>query len=569
MSISRVGRRGLSSHNPSRQNLSLTDHRPAGAHAQIRASSVHVTLGARPVLADVSTTVSARSRLAIVGENGRGKTTLLHVLAGLVQPDSGTVGRVGTIGVARQAIPFRAGETVGALIAETIEPSVQALQALDTATLLLTAGAPGADDAYAAALDAATRLDAWDAERRVDIALAALHACTDRARPLATLSVGQRYRVRLACLLGAAPDILLLDEPTNHLDRDELDFLTERLRTHSGGLVVVSHDRALLRDVAEEFLDLDPSQDGRPQLFAGGYAGWQEGRIRARDRWEHEHEDQLAERARLQEAVAGARGRLSTGWRPDKGHGKHQRQSRAPGLVQALNRRQSELEAHTITVPEPPLRLRFPDLIVRPGTPLLRGDNITVAGRLDFPVTLSLDAGERLLVTGPNGAGKSTLLSVLAGEVMPSTGSIHHHGAARVALIGQEVPAWEPELTAAELYDRHVRSLDLHGIAHPMPLSATGLLEKQAHRTPVGRLSQGQQRRLHLAMQLAARPGVLICDEPTNHLSVSLVDELTAALSETPAAVVVATHDRQMLTDLAEWPRLSLVSEATDDEGRL
>ncbi|NKV12664.1 hypothetical protein GS909_20540, partial [Rhodococcus hoagii] len=108
-------------------------------------------------------------------------------------------------------------------------------------------------------------------------------------------------------LLGATHDILLLDEPTNHLDSDGLDFLTDRLRTHSGGLAIVSHDRALLHDVADEFLDLDPSQNDRPQLFAGGYEGWQEGRRRARDRWEHEYQDQLAERARLQEAVAGAR----------------------------------------------------------------------------------------------------------------------------------------------------------------------------------------------------------------------------------------------------------------------
>ncbi|WP_347563596.1 ABC-F family ATP-binding cassette domain-containing protein [Rhodococcus sp. ABRD24] len=556
----------MSAPSHAREHPAPTGHLPAGVHAHIRATSVHVTLGSRPVLRDASVTVSTRSRLAIVGENGRGKTTLLHVLAGLLQPDSGTVSRVGTIGVAQQAIPFRSGETVGTLVAETIEPALQALQDLDTATILLTDGAPGADDAYAAALEAATVLDAWDTERRVDIALAALHACTDRERPLETLSVGQRYRVRLACLLGATQDILLLDEPTNHLDRDGLDFLTESLRTHSGGMAIVSHDRALLHDVAEEFLDLDPSQDDRPQVFAGGYAGWQEGRRRARDRWENEYENQLAEHARLQEAVAGARDRLSTGWRPEKGHGKHQRQSHAPGLVQALKRRQSDLEAHTITVPEPPLRLRFPELTVRPGTPLLRGDNITVAGRLDSPVSLSLDAGERLLVTGRNGAGKSTLLTVLAGDLEPSTGNVNRHAAARVALIGQEVPAWDPELTAQELYERHIRSLNLHNNIEPIPLTSTGLLEKQSRRTPVGRLSQGQQRRLHLAMQLASRPNLLICDEPTNHLSVSLVDELTAALSETPAAVVVATHDRQMLTDLAHWPHLSLTSEAVDNE---
>ncbi|WP_411550496.1 ABC-F family ATP-binding cassette domain-containing protein [Nocardia jinanensis] len=542
---------------PSHRNFS-SDSLPAGVHAHIRASSLHLTLGSRPVLTDISVTVSHRSRLAVVGENGRGKTTLLHVLAGLLRPDSGTVGRVGTIGIAQQAIPFRAGETVGELVAETIEPAQRALRELDTATVALADGATGADDAYTTALDAATRLDAWDAERRVDIALEALGACTDRGRPLATLSVGQRYRVRLACLLGAAQDILLLDEPTNHLDRKGLDFLTERLRAHSGGLAVVSHDRALLRDIADEFLDLDPSQDGRPQLFAGGYTGWQEGRLRARARWESEYEDQLAEKARLKEAVAVARDQLSTGWRPEKGTGKHQRQSRAPGLVRALNRRRSELAAHTVTVPEPPLRLRFPDLTARPGTPLLHCDEVTVAGRLHSPVSLALEGGGRLLLTGPNGAGKSTLLAVLTGELEPSTGTVGRRTAARVALVGQEVPAWDPEPTAQELYDRHLGGLEPHHLFEPVPLAATGLLERRSRHTPVGKLSQGQQRRLHLALRLAARPQVLILDEPTNHLSVSLVDELTAALAATPAAVIVATHDRQLFTDLADWPHLAL-----------
>lgn len=132
----------------------------------------------------------------------------------------------------------------------------------------MTEGDPSADDRYASALDAATRLDAWDAERRVDVALEALGACADRDRPLSTLSVGQRYRVRLACLLGARHDILLLDEPTNHLDAGGLDFLTRRLREHDGGLAVVSHDRALLRDIANRFLDLDPARDGKPRLYA-------------------------------------------------------------------------------------------------------------------------------------------------------------------------------------------------------------------------------------------------------------------------------------------------------------
>ncbi|WP_432050185.1 ABC-F family ATP-binding cassette domain-containing protein [Verrucosispora sp. NA02020] len=534
---------------------------PAGDRAHVRAEGVRVVLGGRVVLSDVSVTVSARSRLAVVGENGRGKTTLLRVLIGEITPDQGTVERVGTLGVARQALEARSGETVGTLVAAAIRESQEAVRALDDAATGLAEGRPGADTAYAVALDAATRLDAWDAERRVDVALAGLDACPDRQRPLSTLSVGQRYRVRLACLLGARHDLLMLDEPTNHLDADSLAFLTLRLRQHAGGVVLVSHDRALLGDVAEEFLDLDPSEDGRPRVFAGGYAGWQEGRRRERERWLHDYEAQQAEHQRLAEAVNEARQRLSTGWRPEKGHGKHQRQSRAPGVVQALRRRQEDLDAHRLTVPEPPLRLRWPELRTRPGAPLLRCDDVTVAGRLHQPVTLTLDGGERLLVTGPNGAGKSTLLEVLAQNLEPSTGAVRHLGRARVAYLGQEVPAWPSTALARDLYDQHVGRLQSAGRlreADRLPLGATHLLDREALRTPVGRMSQGQQRRLNLALRLAELPDLLILDEPTNHLSALLVDELTAALRETPAAVVVATHDRQMLADLADWQILSL-----------
>ncbi|GAB3982685.1 ATP-binding cassette domain-containing protein [Plantactinospora veratri] len=540
---------------------------PAGDRAHIRADGVRVVLGGRVVLSDVSVTVSARSRLAIVGENGRGKTTLLHVLTGMVTPDQGTVERIGTIGVARQSLEARGGETVGSLVLGAIRESQRALRALDDAATALAEGREGADSAYAAALDAATRLDAWDAERRVDVALAGLDACTDRDRPLSTLSVGQRYRVRLACLLGARYDLLLLDEPTNHLDAESLAFLTVRLRQHPGGVVVVTHDRALLDDVAVEFLDLDPSDDGRPRLFAGGYPGWQQGRRRERERWERDYEAQQAEHQRLADAVSEARQRLSTGWRPEKGHGKHQRQSRAPGVVQALRRRQEDLDAHQLTVPEPPLRLRWPDLATRPGTPLLRCHDVTVAGRLRQGVTLTLDGGDRLLVTGPNGAGKSTLLAVLADALEPSTGEVRHLGRARVAYLGQEVPAWPPGALAHELYDQHVGRLRSRGQLPDrdhLPLTATNLLDRAALRTPVGRMSQGQQRRLNLALRLAGRPDLLILDEPTNHLSAPLVDELTAALLETPAAVVVATHDRRMLHDLAAWPTLPLGTDTTE-----
>lgn len=533
----------------------------AGAAAHLRAEGLRVVRGGREILCGASVTVSARSRLAIVGENGRGKSTLLHVLAGTLRPDDGSVTRAGTCGIVEQTLDAGPGQTVGTLVGDAIAPSLAAVAALDASAEGLARGEVGAEDDYAAALEAATRLDAWDAERRVDLALAGLQAVTDRSRRLAELSVGQRYRVRLACVLGARYDLLLLDEPSNHLDAQGLAFLTERLCEHPGGLAVVTHDRALLQDVAEEFLDLDPSEDGRPVLHAGGYEGWQSGRLAARERWVQDFEAQRAEHRRLAEAADAARDRLESAWRPPKGHGRHQRQSRAPGVVQAVKRRQADLEAHRITVPEPPLRLTFPDLTVRAGRPLLHGGGVSVTGRLAGPVDVRLAGGERLLVTGPNGAGKSTLLGVLAGTVPADTGEMRHLSGARIALLGQEPPAWPGRMLAHELYRRHVDRLlaaGTHRQEDLVPLAATGLLDREALRTPVGAMSAGQQSRLHLALRLAERPEVLLLDEPSNHLSAPLVDELTEALLGTPAAVVVATHDRQMLRDLAAWPRLQL-----------
>ncbi|MFF5448683.1 ABC-F family ATP-binding cassette domain-containing protein [Streptomyces sp. NPDC012888] len=544
---------------PSHRSLHLPTAGAGGA-GHVRAEGVTVTLGSRRVLDEVSVTVSAGTRTAVVGENGRGKTTLLRVLAGLLTPDRGTVHRAGTIGLARQELPARTGQTVGTLTAEALAASLTALAALDAATLALAAGDPGAGDRYATALDTATRLDAWDAERRVDIALGALGACTDRDRPLDTLSVGQRYRVRLACLLGARHDVLLLDEPTNHLDADGLAFLTRRLREHDGGLAVVSHDRALLRDVADRFLDLDPTRDGRPRLYAGGYPAWQDARSRERERWEQDHEERRAEHRRLQDAVSRARDRLSTGWRPAKGTGRHQRQSRAPGVVRALGRQQEALDAHRLDVPEPPPGLRWPDPALRPGTPQLRAYGVAVAGRLAGPLDLRLDGGDRLLVTGPNGAGKSTLLAVLAGALEPTHGDVRAAEGARIVRVSQETADHDPALTAREAHARHLGRLVARGVLgeqDAVPLAALGLLDPEAAGTPVGRLSEGQRRRLDLALALAARPGLVLLDEPTNHLSPALVDELTEAVRATSAAVVVATHDRELLRDLADWPRLT------------
>ncbi len=505
------------------------------------------------MLAGVDLVAAAGDRVAVVGENGRGKTTLLRVLAGDLPVDRGEVHRAGSIGVADQQIPLGATDTVGTLIDLELAAVRGALTRLEGTTAALADGRPGADDAYAAALAEAEALDAWDADRRVEVSPAALNAVDDRTRPLGTLSVGQRHRVRLACLLGAGHSVLLLDEPTNHLDAGGLDHLTERLRAHPSVVVLVSHDRALLTDVATSVIDLDPSSDDRPRVYGGGYTAYAEARRAERARWEALHAEQVAERQRLADDLSAAQNRLRDNWRPAKGYGKHTRATRAPGLVRAVHRRQEELTAHVVAVPSPPARFAMPDLPEHRGATLLRAAAVTVTARLARPVDLALDAGDRLVVTGPNGAGKSTLLTVLAGDLEPSAGTVTRARSVRVGRLGQESDP-PGRRTAVELYDEQ---LARSGVPGP-GLGELGLLDGYDGHRPVAELSVGARRRLDLALVPACRPHVLLLDEPTNHLSAALVDELTAALGSTPAAVVIATHDRQLLRDTESWPRLAL-----------
>jgi macrolide transport system ATP-binding/permease protein len=225
-----------------------------------------------------------------------------------------------------------------------------------------------------------------------------------------------------------------------------------------------------------------------------------------------------------------------------------------------VHRRRADLEAHAVTAPEPPLRFTAPQLPALPGATLLDAVDVTVHGRLDRAQSLSLRSRDRLVVTGPNGSGKSSLLAALAGRVEPSTGRVHRSRTARIGLLAQESPRGSRR-RALDVYDAAVGRLVSTGHlteGDVVPLGALGLLTSRDARRRVSELSVGQQRRLDLAVLLAARPHVLLLDEPTNHLSITLVDELTEAVRATAAAVVIATHDRQLLRDTASWPRLEL-----------
>ena len=535
--------------------------------------------------------VSDGVRLGLVGENGSGKSTLLHLLAGRLQPTSGEVRRSGTLAVVEQELVLAPGETVGDVVRSALTGVRQVAAELDAAAAAFDASR-GADhdqkelDRLAVLLAKSEYLAAWDADHRIDVALTRLGACRDYDRPLETLSIGQRYRVRLACRLAERADLLLLDEPTNHIDDDAIGFLTQELLAWRGGAVLVTHDRQLLEDVATAILDLDPSIDGRPVLYGQpGYLSYRFAKTQALQRWrqrfraERKRAEELA--ARLDASYEG----LSDEWRPPKGSHKHRRQTGARIHVKAADRLVKKLEDEAVEVPVPPMELRFPDLPSlnpgwNPAQPLVELRNPRVDGdpasagsaprvRLDLPGTrIAMPPAGRLLVVGANGTGKSTLLGAMVGDLPLARGTRAVVDGLRIGVVGQEnAPIVgrgtdDPRrLTGFDAAANEALALLSRGELDPanvVPIAALGLLAEEDLERPLAELSAGQRRRFELARTLLAMPHLLVLDEPTNHLSIDLVDELTRALARTSAAVVVATHDRRMREDLADWPTLDL-----------
>jgi macrolide transport system ATP-binding/permease protein len=521
----------------------------------------------RPVLDGVGVSASAGDRVGVVGENGAGKTTLLRLLAGDLAPTAGEVRRSGSVSVVQQELDVPPGSTVGDLVRRTAAHVRAAADRLDE----VVAGFDheGGDlAALSDAIAAVDRLAAWDVDRRVDEALTRFGAPRDPDRRLDTLSVGEAYRARLACHVAERADVLLLDEPTNHLDVGGIDYLTAQLQQWPGVVVIVTHDRRLLDDVMTAILDLDPSMDGRPVLYgATRYATYRFAKDQALRRWRARYAQERKRAARLAQRLDESYEGLSDEWRPPKGSQKHRRGTRARIHVKAADRLVQKLEAEAVEVPVPPPALAFPDLPSIPagyaGGPLLELRAPRVAGRLDLPgVRVDLPPAGRLLVTGANGAGKSTLLGALAGRTPLDRGHRAVAPGVRLGVLVQDDDS--PARLATTGFEAAARrALDLLSSGaldpeHVLPVAALGLLEEEDLDRPLGELSVGQRRRFELAAALVAAPHVLLLDEPTNHLSIALVDELTEALRLTSAAVVVATHDRAMRADLADWPAIEL-----------
>ncbi|MEV3922958.1 ribosomal protection-like ABC-F family protein [Actinomadura coerulea] len=513
---------------------------------QITALGVGKSFDGRLVLDEVTCSLAPGERTGIVGENGSGKTTLLRLLAGRERPDQGRVvlQATGGVGYLAQDEPIPPDATVR----QVTDRALSDLRAVEERMRRLEAAMAEGEESVAAEYgDLMTVFElrgGYDADARVERALHGLGlGLVDRDRTVGGLSGGERVRLRLAAVLASAPEVLLLDEPTNHLDESALHWLEEHLRVRRGTTVAVSHDRAFLDRVATSLLEVDADRR-RVVRYGSGYAGYLAEKAAARRRWGQAHEQWRADVERLRQAAATTARQVAPG-REMKDRNK-MAYDRAGGRVQqslAGRVRNAEERLRRLLadpVPAPPEPLRFTPVLRarRLRGAVIEADGIAVAGRLDR-TDLTVAAGDRLLVTGPNGSGKSTLLRVLAGELAPDGGSVTRRG--RIAYLPQEPRPGRPDETVLAAFARGRAG---EPAEHAARLLSLGLFEPDRLTVPTGRLSTGQRQRLALARMLSEPSDVLLLDEPANHLSPALVEDLETALADYGGTLVIVSHDR-------------------------
>lgn len=513
----------------------------------------------RTLFEGVDLTVAPGDVIGVVGVNGAGKSTLLRILAGDLEPLGGTVSLapadafVGWLPQEHERVP---GETVAAYIARRTGCSA-ATRAMETAAAALTDSAASAD-AYSAALDHWLATGAADLDDRLPAVLSDLGLDSDAIAPASTpmtaLSGGQAARVGLAALMLSRFDIVLLDEPTNDLDLDGLARLEQFVQELRGGVVVVSHDREFLSRTVTRVLELDLAQN-TTTVFGGGYDSYLEerevNRRHRREQYEEfaEKKADLVARARIQRewSSQGVRNAMRKAPDNDKNRRRAQTESseKQAQKVRQMESRIARLEE--VAEPRKEWTLQFTIGAAPRSSSVVAALDNAVVRQGDFvlgPVSLQLDAGERIGITGPNGAGKSTLLRVLLGRQQPDEGRASLGANVAVSEIDQARSFFTGR---ARLVDRFEQRVPDWTTADVRTLLAKFGLRADHVERAVDELSPGERTRAGLALLQACGTNVLVLDEPTNHLDLPAIEQLEQALDSYDGALLLVTHDRRML----------------------
>ncbi|WP_137875699.1 ABC-F family ATP-binding cassette domain-containing protein [Rhodococcus sp. Q] len=468
----------------------------------INLEQVSKSYGVKPLLDSVSLGVQEGERIGVVGLNGGGKTTMLEVLAGVEEPDSGRVSRVG--GLRMAVVTQRGVLPEGASVADVV-----------LAPLGL-AEHEWAGDARIRSILAGIGIDSLGLDRSVE-----------------GLSGGERRRVALAAALVRDLDLLVLDEPTNHLDVEGVQWLAEHLLTRRSALVVVTHDRWFLDTVASQTWEV---VGGKVEAYEGGYNDW----IFAR-----------AERARQADAAEERRRNLARKELAWLRRGPQARTSKPKYRVEAA-------EALIANVPPPRDAVALASFAKsRLGRVVIELEDATLAtpdGReLVHDLTWRLAPGERVGLVGVNGSGKTTLLRTLAGELQLASGKRIQGQTVKIGWLRQELDDLPVDMRVLEA----VKDVAERIMLGDKEISAGQLAERLGftparQRTPVGDLSGGERRRLQLTRVLMSEPNVLLLDEPTNDLDIDTLQQLEDILDGWAGTMVVISHDRYLIERICD-----------------
>ncbi|MDZ7618090.1 MAG: ATP-binding cassette domain-containing protein [Patescibacteria group bacterium] len=482
----------------------------------------------------VGVTIDPGERICLIGRNGEGKTTLLRLVNGQMQPDAGQIirGQGVTTALVDQQVPVDLAGTIFDLVAGGLAEQGKLLTEYHQVVRQL---ATRDERALHARLDELTHqlelTGAWSIEQRVETVLSRMGLDPDIQ--VATLSAGMKRRVLLARALVQSPDVLLLDEPTNHLDIATIEWLEEFLLKQVETLLFVTHDRRFLRRVATRVLDLDR---GQLTSWACDY-----------DTYEARKEAALAAEA-AQQAEFDRRLALEEKWIRT---GIQARRTRNEGRVRRLLTMRSQRQ----------------DRRERTGAARMQMQEAERSGRLvaelkdvsfhyaDQPIVSRLSTvimrGDRIGIIGPNGIGKSTLLRLILAELSPTEGTVRHGTKLQVAYFDQLHAQLDLEKTVVENLSDGSDTVSIDGKKkHVYGYLQDFLFTPERAKSPVKQLSGGERNRLLLARLLARPSNVLVLDEPTNDLDAETLDLLEELLMEYSGTVLLVSHDREFLNNV-------------------
>ncbi|MBT9487268.1 MAG: ATP-binding cassette domain-containing protein [Rubrivivax sp.] len=519
--------------------------------ALLSISNAHLAYGHVPLLDGTDLSLEAGERIALIGRNGAGKSSLMKVLAGLEKLDDGLLQQQGglrRIYVAQEPL-FADGANVFDAVAEGVAEARALRERYE-------AHAPEDDlDALQTRLEA---LDGWTWEQRVDTALQRLGL--DPAVAVSALSGGMKKRVALARALVAAPDVLLLDEPTNHLDIDAIEWLQGLLNDWRGALLLVSHDRAFIDAVATRIVELDR---GLLRSYPGAFTAYEATKAR-------ELEDEALANARADKLLAQeevwirkgveARRTRSVGRVARLQTLRAQRQARRDQLGQVRLSVDAGLPTGKIVAELKEVSMRFP------GPPGLADASPPPEGgepAREWPVAGSGDRtlidhfsatilrGDKVGLIGPNGTGKTTLLKLILGELAPTGGSVRQGTKLQVAYFDQMRAGLDLEATLVDTISPGSEWVEVGGgRKHVMSYLTDFLFSPERANSPVRTLSGGERNRLLLARLFALPANVLVLDEPTNDLDIDTLDLLEELLGSYAGTVFLVSHDRRFLDNV-------------------